>query len=85
MIFVMSPIIYEVKSMYWKSNAQPSIIITGDTASLSLDDYFMNINVRAIFLLSLCSMPYFRKTRGTLFMCQVSWDCARFPTSSLTT
>ena len=44
------------------------IVVTGDTASLSLDDYdrCMNINTRAAFLLSQRAIPHLRKTRGSI-------------------
>ena len=44
------------------------IVVTGDTASLPLDDYdrCMNINTRAAFLLSQRAIPHLRKTRGSI-------------------
>lgn len=44
------------------------IVVTGGTASLSLEDYdrCMNINTRAAFILSQKVIPYLRKSRGNI-------------------
>jgi len=44
------------------------IVVTGDTASLSLEDYdrCMNINTKAAFILSQKVIPYLRKSRGNI-------------------
>ena len=44
------------------------IVVTGDTASLSLEDYdrCMNINTKAAFILSQEVIPYLRKSRGNI-------------------
>ena len=44
------------------------IVVTGDTASLSLEDFdrCMNINTKAAFILSQKAIPYLRKSRGNI-------------------
>jgi len=44
------------------------IVVSGDTASLSVDDFdrCMNINTKAAFILSQKTIPYLRKSRGNI-------------------